>query len=408
MSPLWSLTLHQFRTRMVRTGLTVLSVTAAVAAVVAVVQAVASTRESHRQQSALFSGRADLEIVARGGGRFDRRYLDLARSTKGIRVASPYLLQGSTLFARPNRLQLYLLGIDPQTDPQVRQYAIVQGRNLQPPAESDKPTEPEVLVDRDSARRLGITTGQTIRIIGSEGARSGRLIKRLQVVGLYLPEGVATARESTSLLLSLPDLQRLFRSENQIDAVRCVLDGSRSTQEVIEELSRSLPGPLVARPPAVRDRLALSTQHTIDYSLILAGGLAVLAAGFILLNTFLISLQEQRGSFALLRLVGMTTRQARRLVLLATVPIALVGTTLGLPLGWLGGGLLTRATGQALQTNHGADAGLTWGLLAGAVTGPVLTLLAALWPMRRAARIAPLESLHRPREASPRPGVWRF
>ncbi len=73
MSPLWSLTLHQFRTRMVRTGLTVLSVTAAVAAVVAVVQAVASTRESHRQQSALFSGRADLEIVARGGGRFDQR-----------------------------------------------------------------------------------------------------------------------------------------------------------------------------------------------------------------------------------------------------------------------------------------------------------------------------------------------
>ncbi len=89
------------------------------------------------------------------------------------------------------------------------------------------------------------------------------------------------------------------------------------------------------------------------------------------------------------------------MVLSACIPLALVGTGFGLPLGCLGAVALNRLTGQALQAPLGSSSGLGLALLVGAIVGPVLTLLAALWPAQRAASISPLESLRQAQGSPP-------
>ena len=72
-------------------------------------------------------------------------------------------------------------------------------------------------------------------------------------------------RAVVPLMLALPDAQRLFGVADEVDAVRCVLDGSRPAAEVIAALTPELPRSVVIRQPPRRSRLSESTQDTLDY-----------------------------------------------------------------------------------------------------------------------------------------------
>jgi len=64
-----------------RSLLSLLSVVIAVAAIVAVTSATDTTRKAYQQVFATLAGRADLEVVARGGGRFQQ---NLATTIKSL------------------------------------------------------------------------------------------------------------------------------------------------------------------------------------------------------------------------------------------------------------------------------------------------------------------------------------
>ena len=117
--------------------------------------------------------------------------------------------------------------------------------------------------------------------------------------------------------------------------------------------------------------------------------LSVIVSLFGMVNTLALSVFERTRELGMLRAVGMTRRQTRRMIRHESVITALIGAALGLPLGIFLAALVTNALGQ-----YDLRFELPLGqLVVLAVVAVGAGLLAAITPARRAAKLNPLEAL---------------
>ena len=118
--------------------------------------------------------------------------------------------------------------------------------------------------------------------------------------------------------------------------------------------------------------------------------LAILIAVLGIINTLALAVIERTREIGLLRAVGMSRRQLRRMVRLESVVIALYGAVLGLVLGVGFGVLLQRSlASQGIDRLAVPTASLVIFLALAAVIG----VLASIWPARRAARLDVLRAI---------------
>jgi putative ABC transport system permease protein len=116
-------------------------------------------------------------------------------------------------------------------------------------------------------------------------------------------------------------------------------------------------------------------------------GFSIVISLFGIVNTLVLSVFERTRELGMLRAVGMTRRQVRRMIRQESVVTALIGAALGIPLGIVIALLLGRAI------NFAAFA-VPWGYLITFVIAAVLAgILAAVLPARRASRLNVLAAL---------------
>jgi putative ABC transport system permease protein len=109
-----------------------------------------------------------------------------------------------------------------------------------------------------------------------------------------------------------------------------------------------------------------------------------------MVNTLVLTVFERTRELGMLRTIGMTRRQARRMIRHESIITALIGAALGLPLGIFLAALVTQALSEY-------DIGLSIPIqeLVGFTVVAILAGLgAAIIPARRASRLNVLDALH--------------
>ena len=115
--------------------------------------------------------------------------------------------------------------------------------------------------------------------------------------------------------------------------------------------------------------------------------LSVVVSLFGIVNTLVLTVFERTREIGMLRAVGMTRRQTRRMIRYESIITAAIGGVLGITLGVVLGGLLV-ARVEFIEFSLP-----TTQIVVFAFATVVVGMLAAIFPARRAARLDPLEAL---------------
>ena len=220
----------------------------------------------------------------------------------------------------------------------------------------------------------------TVRSTGDES-------KKFVVRGIY--EGSPFYPLLGSASISQEAFDRLYdRPRNRFTLVNVAGGAGEEAKERVGSALEGFPDTRVqTRPEWIDKEDAEIGQFLLLLYVLLA--LSVIISLFGMVNTLVLSVFERTRELGMLRAVGMTRRQVRRMVRHESVITALIGAALGLPLGIFLALLVTRALSQ-YDLQFAVPAG---SLIAFVVVAIVAGLLAAILPARRAARLRILEAL---------------
>lgn len=254
-------------------------------------------------------------------------------------------------------------------------------------------TDSEVAIGSD----LGIEVGSTVTIFGSAGPLPYSVKGVVDGQGLYFADGFA--RRSASGVRAIGLIVAPAADLTQVTAAAAALVGDRARVLVGDQ------------------RSALESETDAgqrDGGAILLGTMAsisIFVSVFVVASTFALSVAQRRREFGLLRAVGATPRQVRRMIYGEAFLVGLVasacGAVLAIPLTPLLGSLLERAR---LVASGFTPTVVGWPLAAAAGAGLLVALMGVWSASRRAGRVRPMEAL---REAAveTRPmtaGRWIF
>jgi putative ABC transport system permease protein len=118
-------------------------------------------------------------------------------------------------------------------------------------------------------------------------------------------------------------------------------------------------------------------------------GISIIVSLFGIVNTLVLTVFERTRELGMLRAVGMTRRQVRRMIRQESIVTALIGAALGIIVGLFLAALVTHAL-----SDEGIVFAVPWtSLVLFAIAAVVVGILAAIFPARRAARLNVLRAL---------------
>jgi putative ABC transport system permease protein len=299
------------------------------------------------------------------------------KSTPGVGQVSTLRIATGQL----NGSDIEVFGIDPKTYPQVSGLQFSAGNADQ--AYADLGAGRNLIINAITASQDKVKVGDFVTLATAEGD------KKYRVVGVgndYLAAKLSTVYIS----------QDMLKQDFHVTGDVLVMANRRPGADAAA-VGASLKK-VVADFPAFKLYTAGSwrAEQTNTFAAtewLFYGLVAVLAIPSVLalLNTLAISVLERTREIGMLRAVGSTRRQVRRMVMAESLLLATAGTGFGILSGLLLGYALTGATATIYPISYY----FPWsGVLAAIAVGLIGGVLASLIPARSAARLDIVEALH--------------
>ncbi|MEI5097507.1 FtsX-like permease family protein [Streptomyces sp. PmtG] len=253
--------------------------------------------------------------------------------------------------------------------------------------------ERDVVVDAATAERGELRVGDRVRVFTVEEGR-----------GAYRVSGIAAApraeliKDQVALFFDGPTAARLAGGSDRLHALAVFADDGADVGALASRVRAAVgdkPEVEVLRNTADAEVSVSDTQFIDTLVFVVSmGSLAVFVALFVTASGFAFAVLQRHREIALLRVIGATPRQVKRMLGWETLLIALLGAAAGVP----AGAALAEPLARGLVSLDIAPEELVvevdWLPLAGAAaTGVVLTRLAVAAAARRAARVRPEEAL---------------
>ncbi len=235
------------------------------------------------------------------------------------------------------------------------------------------------LVTKTYAADHDVTIGEKLSIQTASGDQSAVVVR-----GIYDPPEIEQMLGSVTI--SQQAFDEVFpQPKNKYTFLAAGPDANRELTATAAAFSDA----------AVHTGAAFAKDYTEDFSsflnfLYVLLAFSVVVSLFGMVNTLVLSVFERTRELGMLRTIGMTRRQARRMIRHESIITALIGAALGLPLGLL----LAMLATQALSQYDIAISIPIPELVAFTVVAILAGLGAAIMPARRASRLNVLDALH--------------
>ncbi|MGH3084882.1 MAG: ABC transporter permease, partial [Gaiellaceae bacterium] len=243
-----------------------------------------------------------------------------------------------------------------------------------------------VILKQRFADKHNLAVGSTVSLLTPAGERHSFTVR-----GLFQPAAFDRMDPFFGdVVMSRSAFDSAFaRPQNILALVELGPDATPATLAGIRDVLDEYPGTIMRDEADYVTSRAAGVDKLLNLLYVLLA-LSVIVSLFGMINTLVLSTFERTRELGMLRAVGMTRRQVRRMVRHESVITALIGAALGLPIGVALAALMTRAL---------SDQGLVFSvsirdLAVFTIVAVVAGVVAAIAPARRAARLNVLAALH--------------
>lgn len=376
----WQLAIRSWQARFRRTLLYSIAVVTACALVVFLTSSFATGERTLWSWHHQWIGAVDIQVSARPGRAFTDSTVQKIRSVPGVAVVSTRLQDRAQLICPQGSPSVQVVGKQLPQDPQLHPQVLLAGRQLADPNAN------EILVEQSMAEKLKIRLGDTVQLRVHDQGRD------FTVVGIIdRPSLLAFIAEMVHVPLGVA--QAMMDRPGQVDAAFIKAGEGVDVGDLSSRIGQVLGAEFHVRASADRDDAMRDNLSLWRTGLVILCGLVLVLAMFLIFATVTCGLVQRVSEMGTLRCLGASRGQLARLVVFESLPIAIWGILIGLPVGLLGSWLL------AARYSHVLAGGwvISYSGLALAAGGAlVATMAGAILPAIGAARTSPMQAC-RPR-----------
>ncbi|MBT2211823.1 FtsX-like permease family protein [Actinomadura sp. NEAU-AAG5] len=310
---------------------------------------------------------ADYLVQPQGGGGIDPGVLPKVKATPGVQSAS-VTYEGKAKIAGDGTT--YMAGDVAAIASAARLKIVSGGTDLGAAG---------MMVDEGTAKDEGWKVGSTVSAQFTDGKT-----QRLTVAGVYAKSDLIGGK-----VIALP-VYLAHTAKPSADAL--LVDAASTdagTKAALETTLKDHPNLKVSDQASLKKDARKQVDFIVTFlSILLAMSVIIAAVGVI--NTLALSVIERTREIGLLRAIGISRRQLRRMIRLESIVIAVFGALLGMGIGVSFGAALQ----NALKDKGLSELSIPFGtLVAYLVVAAVIGVLAALWPAWRAGRMDVLKAI---------------
>ncbi len=342
------------RTISLNTFISIAGITLGVAALIGTLGIMTGFKED--LQSKILGTTAHIIVQERGTNDM-KSYTDVVQQIEAVPdviAAAPFIFKQVLITSKSSVQGVILRGIQTEQEVQVTdlqaniKFGDLAGlkdpslvlseseRSLSGQAPSPSANQPGIILGKELSMRLGVFIGDSINVVSPVGPiKSFTMTPKIRpftVVGIF--ESGMFEYDSSLSYISLEEAQKFFGLANTVTGIQVKVKDVFLAQNIAQRLKATLGLHFMVRDwMQLNSNLfsALKLEKTMMFLLLV---LITLVASFNIVGTLTMIVNEKQREIAILKAMGATPQSIMQIFMLNGLVIGLVGTTIGVPLGY--------------------------------------------------------------------------
>jgi lipoprotein-releasing system permease protein len=342
------------RTISLNTFISIAGITLGVAALIGTLGIMTGFKED--LQAKILGTTAHIIVQERGTNDM-KNYTDVLQQIEavpGVIAAAPFIFKQVLITSKSSVQGVILRGIQTEQEVQVtdlqanikfgdlaglKNPSLVppeSGRSLSRQAPSPSTNRPGIILGKELSMRLGVFIGDSINVVSPVGPiKSFTMTPKIRpytVVGIF--ESGMFEYDSSLSYISLEEAQKFFGLGDTVTGIQVKVNDVFLAKEISHRLEAALGLSFLARDWMQMNQSlfsALKLEKTMMFLLLV---LITLVASFNIVGTLTMIVNEKQREIAILKAMGATPQSIMQIFMLNGLVIGLVGTCIGVPLGY--------------------------------------------------------------------------
>ena len=250
----------------------------------------------------------------------------------------------------------------------------------------------EVVIDKKSASDGNLRVGDTTTVLVKGPPQ------RVRISGIAAFGTVDSPAGASVVMFTTPVAQRFLTAPGKVTTISFLASPGVSQQQLVDNLRRVLPaGTQAVTGATIVKEMQNAFQKGISpitTFLLIFAVVALLVGSFMILNTFAITVAQRTRENGLFRALGASRRQVLGSVLIEAFVVGIIASLIGLVAGLaVAAGLKGLFAALGIDMPAGGVVFSVRTIIVSVLTGLIVTIVAAVAPARKAAKVPPVAAM---------------